>query len=1501
MTLDLNRIATINNLFAQLEGQKLPPAGKERDHYIANLEALRQSIAENGAAPSHYEDVQKYAHLIAADLKTLFAECNQLWPQASRLVKQDILNEEDIERLTEQHNQLSQRLSEVLCLSPEEELSERYQQSYTQQSSIRKRIDRARVILRIDQEAQSIWADKTLERNNPDVFLRIQQELLARIRTLIRDKDDWSVGESNQLYALEGRATTEYNIARERHNIPTTKQEGEVAQVVVEFDRLAEKLPGSIVTYFTTAEDIKVDPDDPMQKEFFRSVTSPMPVEEALRIARDKLRLFWIKKIGEYLSNAENILNTNQPREALTALKEWQKLQGLHDPRVGISLPEDSQRRIDAVSVKIDQELQKLQAAEALAKQAENKVESNPVAADQLWKQANEVYSHAPLLLDLHRTIVKRAKDEMAGLTSRLENDIKKENWVAVKSNLDRGQQLLEIGPQIGEVHGSTFNQLKTIFEDVQAALGQQSLEQQQAKLEDLKGKYVDRWSDWKGLRSRLAEVQTRNSVQGIIATIDKACRADAALLDLLQIQQDGHQKERELPSEWSPTEKTALVNALKKLDAWIGLAAARDESHKNATTGEETDLVLVDVPDLGVWQAGLEKAKQDKGAKQEATKLKLDKSLEQLKTADKQIAPEVEKFTTQLPEADQNTLRQYLKTIVYYLKTPNSYRAELIQLKWEIENRLVTSINEEIKRILQQTGPLYQKLEIGKTEGLLKELREISQSIRARQPAWQPVFDPEQASGPIAAARAYEKVVLAQNKQGDWQTAQAAWREAVVAIKEHDSALKSYARRQERMAHKEVIFQQVDKERFDNPISSERLLYGLCEDPLLSLDWQVWRKHGQFCLEWITSTVIADSSHLNVAELRPRLQKARVSLNRAIECLKNDFEASIIADKVKQIEEKLLAVSEWELIVDLRVEVQKLLEPDVNHRLTSRNCQTATENLKENYASLKLDETKQYVRDFWRQQQRIAKRLLESQLKSEEEKKDIFNQIDTLLAMIAIEIQIDQSLSTPASSTNDGSARIRLQEVIFQAVREIRDVIKRLYGDYAATNFKTDYDNNNSGQELPDQDVARQQRERVKAVQTTQLQPLQAAIRLNKLTDVIDLVDEDTKLAEWLESLRQLEFSLGQALNLAQDGLQDPDQFEKARYILRKGGSNTDDVPQVPLNFRDRSHPTYRWYEEQVTSLQQQRERQEGFKQRIETILRQEREFARQILAFRNGSEKNEEAIQGLPGIVEQALLTIQEMQKDNPQDTTGLQETITYQMIEAEGRLYRSPGAISSILQAKRDQLAKAQEWFDQFQLTSVSDARGIPIVNWISEKPKLVHLRNSGPKGLLEARQKCRQMLEGNEENLYEGQYPLQPALTLISWEAMVAYLKQFSNAPEQTVIVYAITEEVNQQRLALQQSLQLDLKNCMAFEADLTRRINDYNSVFDVLTDAYNRIMVTRKWPWQQWQNLPAWDSFSHAVAQFCQICPEYAEFKEIVQDVRRRTGLLAACLEKEIKS
>ena len=142
--------------------------------------------------------------------------------------------------------------------------------------------------------------------------------------------------------------------------------------------------------------------------------------------------------------------------------------------------------------------------------------------------------------------------------------------------------------------------------------------------------------------------------------------------------------------------------------------------------------------------------------------------------------------------------------------------------------------------------------------------------------------------------------------------------------------------------------------------------------------------------------------------------------------------------------------------------------------------------------------------------------------------------------------------------------------------------------------------------------------------------------------------------------------------MQLAEDGLQVPAQFEVVRYILRIGGANSPAYPQVSDAFKDRAHPSYRACVAQVEHLMARRRAQEKLSWRIERCLHYECAQRPDELPV-DGGDIEERALfaelrQGLQAPVnrrypiEVALDAIHEMQRGEPDDACLLQAKMVY-----------------------------------------------------------------------------------------------------------------------------------------------------------------------------------------------------------------------------------------------
>jgi len=240
-------------------------------------------------------------------------------------------------------------------------------------------------------KVRELWSRAELiEKYYPLRAIDLYREALNVANAAIASENATGASALDELYILRTQVQRRYNETRERHEIPLSKRTGdELVSVVVYFSDLAEQDPTTPVTYFSSAEDGA------------RAVE--MEVSRALEVAKQRLLSFWRDKVHEYAGHARPLLVAHRPREAMAALTRYESLPGLHDERIGLSLPQSLQIVIQGVSEQIQIELESLKSAERKVQLA--RLEKNPTQAKRLLDAAKEDYPYLPDLQRLDEDI----------------------------------------------------------------------------------------------------------------------------------------------------------------------------------------------------------------------------------------------------------------------------------------------------------------------------------------------------------------------------------------------------------------------------------------------------------------------------------------------------------------------------------------------------------------------------------------------------------------------------------------------------------------------------------------------------------------------------------------------------------------------------------------------------------------------------------------------------------------------------------------------------------------------------------------------------------------------------------------------------------------------------------------------------------------------------------------------------------------------------------------
>ncbi len=127
-----------------------------------------------------------------------------------------------------------------------------------------------------------------------------------------------------------------------------------------------------------------------------------------------------------------------------------------------------------------------------------------------------------------------------------------------------------------------------------------------------------------------------------------------------------------------------------------------------------------------------------------------------------------------------------------------------------------------------------------------------------------------------------------------------------------------------------------------------------------------------------------------------------------------------------------------------------------------------------------------------------------------------------------------------------------------------------------------------------------------------------------------------------------------------------------------------------------------------------------------------------------------------------ELALLMMEQMAQEEPDDPCGLQGTLTYVDADGGGRTLQSLQAIRGAVQQKVSQIRALRKWLGQFTPGTAAATGACPgYADWDRIKSKVMELRDRSQKGLQEARRMCREVLDGDTHKMYGNVWSLRRA--------------------------------------------------------------------------------------------------------------------------------------------
>jgi hypothetical protein len=631
---DSEGITNIERSLQAIEGLSV----SERQAAIGDLLQVYRQLEATLAASSSSDDLTRLADLenrftrlkTSLQIKDLLSTCvKRLAPYTEGSSLNDLSQGETV------FAQSQKELDWLAELQPAILTDTAFQNTKVQVNQLGARVRRAQGIRALKESIEKQWnrADK-LESVDPNTAVDACKEALDKANALAGTMTDWGEDERDEVRLLLGEARKRYDDMRNRHEIPTTRQQGgELIQLIVDFAARAKLNPKTVVTYF--------------EDETHQARPLPMSVGDAVEIARRRLiTTFWSPKTTDYISEANKRLRVHQPREALAALQAWQTLPGLHDSRIGVTWPTNLKIQIEAVEEPIKGELQEFEAAERALYDARQELTRNPAdpaKANEFWQKARDAYPYLDELTALRTDILARASAEAESLLKMIDRHLKKEEeWGLCELRLANLDALLALDSAVKTEFQARVAEARHLYELLKplTVRGKDKInpDQELARLQGIESAYPDYWEGWPGKQTRLAELKARSDIQAILDAVARLCNAQASLVALETLHADCQNLDVNPPAGALAPHRMKLSQELKRLTAWMGLAQARDELAKAhvALTDDMTDAADASVaPDLSVIAQGVRDAEMDPQAAQAVRDLRLKDQLRALQAND--------------------------------------------------------------------------------------------------------------------------------------------------------------------------------------------------------------------------------------------------------------------------------------------------------------------------------------------------------------------------------------------------------------------------------------------------------------------------------------------------------------------------------------------------------------------------------------------------------------------------------------------------------------------------------------------------------------------------------------------------------------------------------------------------------------------------------------------------------------------------------------------------
>lgn len=1351
-------------------------------------------------------------------------------------------------------------------------------------------------------------ADLFATGGSADLVVKRYDDTLAAIESVRKTGHNWDRAEGEVLEQLQARVEAVSQAFRDDHERPTTRQEGEeLAALVIQFHEMTKKNPQHSVTYFNAPDRLSARPVQ-------------MEVRQALDIARVILFNFWDSKIENYLEVARQKLEIDH--EPRTARAEWERcsrLPGRENPAVGLSLSSDQLRDINALGARIDEAIKSLADAEGYLRQAENAIEPpspDPLEADRLRREAEKAYAHVGGRERVREGIVKAARAALLPALAAAEAHLRAEEWPGAEAELKRAEALVGLLPASDvPAERARYAALRAVYAAIEKLVAPTGsplpADEQRTILEEVSQHYAgDYWPGWPMLARQLTRLRTRRDVDALFAEAQSLAQANGHAPDLEDLLQRLHELQRNPPADIQPDSQKKLPEIIRSVTAWLGYARLRDELAKVPSDGTvEEASPLEEVADLKVAENALAQARQDAAAHQATQQMRngrpsLMRQLQRLQANDSNAHSVLERATAMLhrhnaPTADE--WRAQLTELRDSLRQPSSFRQELLGVYDGARHRLAHLVAEDLNRQLEETRPnYYEPLDEKKLDSVVNELQ-------ALWPADDLTADPSRHAARaalLAEAALARMLARAHHYERDarrgiltWEKAQQAW-ETARAAAEDRSNVDDYAHRRSRLARKEDIFKEAAAA--PTPAMAAEVLRGLTDDDVLRDDWTVWFHHGRTVFESVRAAVAPEQTYNNNVESLPQaraqIETARRSFHRA-QTLRGN-RAPTLAEEAQwafQLPALLDALEQWDGLLRALGRYQEYLRGEWPTHSDCLRIEQTHQEILEQLTSITPNahapDAARAYEGLWNQVNGVAQGRLEARLRTLTADRN-----DTTL------LQLDVLLGQIILSPDSQFAQSQLLGQANVILRALQTLLEDTIGDYGGAKFNARF-LRRVGHSADPKTFLTEQIEEARQTTISLATYDQTLQRVNSSR----LPHNPQHLAGWVDSvnhwigeLERFNDALQNADQLAQDGLQDPRQFDKANRILRQAQTNDTELTQIPPEFMRANHPTYRWLTNRITVGMALRAKQEAALEQINQLIARERQGVELALRWREGrqalNDSQQEQVRQLITVLTQLRQALDDMVTAAPKDPTLLQGRLLYRLPELPDELaqgVRGAANVKAVIEAKIGQYRRVNQWLNEWLGPNPQHK----VVDWERVRRDAANKRETGVPGLNAAHRLCLLARDGADNTgRYDDTWALNRARAALSTASLraVAHGPAGSSANPAAPDWFGVVEPLNQRRLEFCRLIDAGLQDNERMREDIRRRMRLYQPLMDELQIRKQALFNTHLMPWQQWADAPAYQAFLETVIAFCKVCPRQADFVYMCKEVAEYTNRSIHC-------